>query len=67
MLDAPLFIEDTRRRVGGVAFSRNPGIPIVIRGGAWLEVNRIEPRVFTGGLIKVPMHTNKSCHYRILW
>ena len=67
MLDAPLLVEDARRRIGCVAFRRNPGIPIVVGRSAWLQINRIEPRVFTGGLIKVPMHTDKSCHDCILW
>jgi hypothetical protein len=39
----------------------------VVGRSAWLQINRIEPRVFTGGLIKVPMHTDKSCHDCILW
>ena len=60
MADAPVGIQNPRGGVGRIALSRHTGVPIMIGGSARLWIDGVDPGVFAGRLIKVPVHTDKT-------
>src|ERR1019366_3751620 len=56
--DAILGVNNSRSRVRSVALGRNALIPVVIRIGGVLQLNRLKVRVFARGLIEMPMDAN---------
>ncbi len=53
--DAVLLVEDARVRVGRVALGRDALVPVVVRVGGGLTLDRLEPRVLAGRLVEVPV------------
>jgi hypothetical protein len=56
--DAILAIQNPCRRVGRIALGGNAFIPIVKWCGGILNFDGIEPRIFTGRLIKMPVNAD---------
>ena len=50
--------QETRRSVGPVAFSRNAGIPVVIRCRGVLHLDLLKPGIFPWRLIKMTVDTD---------
>jgi hypothetical protein len=56
----PLPVIDPGGAVGAVAFGGDPGVPVVVGGGAGLHFDLFDPGIFPGRLIKMAVDDHVS-------
>jgi hypothetical protein len=62
LYDAAVAVEDPGDGVGLVALHGDPLVPVVIRVGGILELDRLERGVLPRGLVEVPMNADVPLH-----
>src|SRR5262249_54056683 len=64
--DAALAVQDPGGGVGRVAFGGDPLVPVVIRIGRILQLDRLQPGILPRGLVEVAMNAYVTFHRRVL-
>ena len=64
--DAAFAVEHARRRIRRVTLRGDPLIPVVIRIGGVLQLDRLQPRIFTWRLVEVRRECRGNVPYLLL-
>ncbi len=60
--DAALAVQDPAHGIGGVALGRDPPVPVVVRVGRVLDLDRLQPRVLARRLVEVTVNAEIAFH-----
>ena len=65
--DPVLLVEDPRRRVGPVTLGRDALVPVVVRVGRVLQLDRLEPGVLPRRLVEVAVDADEAVSQSSAW